>query len=193
VPVHWDVLSEAQHLPQGRHRTGDRHLEFYETRDNFVRRRRPADTFAVVRIVDLEPDDALWGRVFPVLVELRPDLDFESFQEILTEGVPQGYRFTAALDDAGRCIGVAGWRIMAATGVRRRMYLDDLVAVSDVRGAGVGARMLEHLERRANDAGCTVLELDCAVFRHDAHRFYLREGYHIQAHHFRKNLQDPPP
>jgi len=145
-----------------------------------------------VRIVDLELDDALWERALPVLRELRPELDLTSLQEILTEGAPQGYRFTAALDEAGRCVAVAGWRIMAAAGVRRRMYVDDLVTASDVRGAGVGARMLEDLERRAIDKGCTVLELDCAVFRHDSHRFYLRERFRIQAHHFRKNLQDPP-
>jgi len=27
-------LAVAQHLPQGRHQAGDRHLNFYETRDN---------------------------------------------------------------------------------------------------------------------------------------------------------------
>jgi hypothetical protein len=27
-------LAVAQHLPQGRHQAGDRHLNFHETRDN---------------------------------------------------------------------------------------------------------------------------------------------------------------
>ena len=29
-----NFLAEARHLPPGRHRAGDRHLNFYETRDN---------------------------------------------------------------------------------------------------------------------------------------------------------------
>ena len=31
-------MADAQHLPQGRHRAGDRHLKFYETRDNLQHR-----------------------------------------------------------------------------------------------------------------------------------------------------------
>ena len=27
-------MADAQHLPQGRHQAGDRHLKFHETRDN---------------------------------------------------------------------------------------------------------------------------------------------------------------
>lgn len=29
-------MADAQHLPQGRHQAGDRHLKFHETRDNLV-------------------------------------------------------------------------------------------------------------------------------------------------------------
>jgi hypothetical protein len=29
-------LAVAQHLPQGRHQAGDRHLKFHETRDNLL-------------------------------------------------------------------------------------------------------------------------------------------------------------
>jgi transposase InsO family protein len=34
VPCCWCVLADARHLPHGRSRAGDRHLKFYETRDN---------------------------------------------------------------------------------------------------------------------------------------------------------------
>lgn len=29
-------MADAQHLPQGRHQAGDRHLNFHETRDNLL-------------------------------------------------------------------------------------------------------------------------------------------------------------
>lgn len=142
----------------------------------------------IVRIVDLEPDSALWQQAFPVLTQLRPDLDRDQFDAIYVEGWPQGYRFTAAMDDEDRCLGVAGWRIVAAAGVTRRLFVEDLVSSSEVRGNGIGALLMRDLEHRSRVAGCTVLELDCAVYRYDAHRFYLRERLYIQAHHFRKEL-----
>ncbi len=37
VPFLSNFLAEARHLPDGRHRAGDRHLNFYETRDNLLR------------------------------------------------------------------------------------------------------------------------------------------------------------
>ena len=33
-PLSWVVLADAQHLPHGRSRAGDRHLKFHESRDN---------------------------------------------------------------------------------------------------------------------------------------------------------------
>jgi GNAT superfamily N-acetyltransferase len=139
-------------------------------------------------LVDLEPGDSrLAAEVLPVLRELRPHLDEGSFAAVYAEGHPQGLRFLAAYDE-DRCVGVAGWRIAALTSTLRHLYVDDLVTTSDGRSKGVGHALLEELERRAVAAGCTVLDLDSGVQRHDAHRFYFRERMHISAHHFTKAL-----
>jgi GNAT superfamily N-acetyltransferase len=141
-----------------------------------------------LRIVDLDPGDPrLVADVLPVLLELRPHLTHESFAAVYAEGHPQGLRFTAAYD-GDRCVGVAGWRIVACTVVIRRLYVDDLVTAAVGRSAGVGHALLAELDRRALAAGCAVLDLDSAVHRFDAHRFYLRERMAITAHHFTKQL-----
>jgi GNAT superfamily N-acetyltransferase len=139
-------------------------------------------------LVDLEPGDArLVPEVLPVLRELRPHLTPESFAAVYEEGHPQGLRFLAAYD-GGRCVGVAGWRVVATTSPLRQLYVDDLVASSTQRSAGVGKAILDELERRAREAGCSHLTLDSGVTRHDAHRFYLRERMFIASHHFAKKL-----
>jgi GNAT superfamily N-acetyltransferase len=139
-------------------------------------------------LVDLEPGDPrLAAQVLPVLRELRTHLDEASFAAIYAEGHPQGLRFLAAY--AGdRCVGVAGWRILATTHTTRKLYVDDLVTTAQARSGGVGHALLAELERRALAAGCTVLDLDSGVQRHDAHRFYLRERMVISSHHFAKRL-----
>lgn len=145
-----------------------------------------------VTLLELELGDPRLVRdVLPVLRELRPHLTAESFAAVHADGAPQGLRFTAALDGAGHCLGVAGWRIIANTHRIRKLYVDDLVTTSGARSTGVGRALLAELERRARDAGCTVLDLDSAVHRYPAHRFYLRERMDITAHHFSRELAAP--
>ena len=141
-----------------------------------------------MQLSDLALDDPRWDAALPVLQELRPHLEDAARRAVQAEGEPQGYRFTAAFDDDGACLGVAGWRILATAFAGRKLYVDDLVTASSARSTGVGSALLAHLEQRARDAGCTVLDLDSGVQRHDAHRFYLRERMHISSHHFSKRL-----
>jgi GNAT superfamily N-acetyltransferase len=139
-------------------------------------------------LVDLEPGDArLLRDMLPVLRELRTHLDGASLTAVYAEGYPQGLRFLVAYD-GDRCVGVAGWRILALTFAIRKLYVDDLVTTADGRSTGVGHALLAELEARARAAGCTVIDLDSGVQRHDAHRFYFRERMHISSHHFTKAL-----
>ena len=139
-------------------------------------------------LVDLEPGDPrLVDDMLPVLAQLRFFFNDTATTEIYTEGHPQGLRFLVAY--AGdRCVGVAGWRMVALTFAVRKLYVDDLVTTADGRSQGVGHALLAELESRARAAGCTVIDLDSGVQRHDAHRFYFRERMHISSHHFTKAL-----
>ena len=139
-----------------------------------------------LELVDLEPGDArLLTDALPVLLELRPHLTPESFTAGYEEGHAQGLRFLAAYDGE-RCVGVAGWRMIACTSLVRRLYVDDLVTSASARSAGVGHALLAELERRAVEAGSGWLTLDSGVTRFEAHRFYFRERMSATAHHFTK-------
>jgi GNAT superfamily N-acetyltransferase len=142
-----------------------------------------------LELVDLDVDDPRWDAVLPVLQELRPDLTAEQRRAVHAEGQPQGYRFLAALD-GDRCLGVAGWRLVATVFAGRKLYVDDLVTAASSRSGGVGRALLAELERRARAAGCSVLDLDSGVQRHAAHRFYFRERMHVSSHHFTKRLDE---
>lgn len=136
------------------------------------------------QLVDLDPGDPrLTADLLPVLRELRPHLDAGSLEAIHAEGHPQGLRFTAAYD-GDRCVGVAGWRVLALTSTTRKLYVDDLVTTAATRSAGVGHALLTELVERARAAGCTVLDLDSGVHRAEAHRFYFRERMHVSSFHF---------
>lgn len=137
-----------------------------------------------MEIVDFDPGDPrLTNEVLPVLAELRTELTPESFDGVYRDGYAQGLRFTAVYED-GRCVGVAGWRLMWTTHVIKKLYVDDLVTTQQRRSHGVGRALLAELAERAKAAGCTALELDSGTQRRDAHRFYMREGLTISSFHF---------
>lgn len=108
-------------------------------------------------------------------VELRPHLSPETLVAIHEEGHPQGLRYLAAYEGE-RCVGVAGWRLVATTTAIRKLYVDDLVTRASERDRGIGRRLLDELVERAREASCSILDLDSGVQRADPHRFYMREG-----------------
>ena len=138
-------------------------------------------------LVDLPAGHPGWEPALPVLQELRTALTAELLAQVLAEGGPQGLRFLGAFQ-GDACVGLAGWRLVATTSATRKLYVDDLVTTRSVRSHGVGAALVEELEKRARAAGCSVLDLDSGVQRYAAHRFYLRERLDITAHHFAKHL-----
>ena len=142
---------------------------------------------AELQLVDLEPGDDRLDEAVDVLRELRPHLTAASFAAVYAEGHSQGLRFTVAYD-GGRCVGVAGWRIVATAASLRKLYVDDLVTTAAHRSTGVGRALLDALAQRAEAAGCTALDLDSGVQRADAHRFYMREGLTISSFHFARGL-----
>lgn len=143
-----------------------------------------------MKMVDIEPNDPrLVADVLPVLIQLRPHLTADSLRQIFAEGHPQGLRLTAAYDDEGECLGVAGWRILALTLCGRKLHVEDLVTAQDARGKGVGKALLADLTSRARAAECMVLDLDSGVHRSEAHRFYTRERMHISSFHFTLMLE----
>ncbi len=134
-------------------------------------------------IVDISPDHPRLPEMYEVLRHLRTELTLPQLHEIYAEGFPQGLRFTA-VDDGGRLVAVAGWRLVACTTAGRRLYIDDLVTDPLARSAGHGHLLIAELERRARETGCSILDLDSGVHRGAAHRFYFRERMTITSYHF---------
>ncbi len=141
-----------------------------------------------IEIVDLPSDDPRLPQAWAVLRELRGHRDDEAMDEVYAASHDHGYRITAVFAD-DVCVAVAGWRIGTNMAIGRNLYVEDLVTSAARRSGGHGAALLTHLESVARDAGCDALHLDSGVQRHDAHRFYFREGMHISSHHFLKELR----
>ncbi|MDX1381823.1 MAG: GNAT family N-acetyltransferase [Xanthomonadales bacterium] len=126
-------------------------------------------------------------RCFEVMAQLRPQLEADRFVSLVRELETEGFRL-AFIEDHGRVVAVAGYRVSTNLFLGRNLYVDDLVTAADARSAGHGAALLEWLRDQARAEDCTHLHLDSGTQRHRAHAFYLRHGMHIGSFHFLQRL-----
>lgn len=129
-----------------------------------------------------------WIAAFPLMKELRPHLDLDTYLSLLEEMRPRGYRLFA-LEEDGQPLALAGVAVMANFYNGRYLFIYDLVTKAEERSKGYGAELVRYLEKFARDQGCHLVELTSGVQRKDAHRFYEEKmGYLRSSWVFRKKL-----
>ena len=80
-------------------------------------------------------------------------------------------------DDGGDLIGFCtGYQDLHSVRYGYRVWVEDLAVDLEHRSQGVGKALLDAAKAWARERGATHLELDSALARADAHRFYEREG-----------------
>ena len=124
----------------------------------------------------------------PVMVQLRRHLDEgEYLATVRRLETTDGYRLAAGFE-GGRVRCVAGYRSMELLAYGKILYVDDLVTDETSRSRDFGGWMICWLNEEARRSGCEREHLTSGMQRHDAHRFYFREGMKITSYHFAKDL-----
>ena len=132
--------------------------------------------------------DADFRRAWPVMAELRTDLDETAYMDLLASMRPDGYRLFAIEAD-GDIQALAGISIGTNFYYRRYLWVYDLITTEVARSSGHGAALMGELERFARDEGCDTIALASGLQRRDAHRFYEdRLGYKRASYTFHKTL-----
>ena len=133
--------------------------------------------------IKIAETDAELARLSDVLLELRTKFTKDALIAQIRAQQQEGYR-VAYVESDSEVICVAGFVVGTKLAWGKHLYVDDLVTAERHRSTGAGKRMLDWLKDYALTLGCRQLELDSGVQRFGAHRFYLREGFHISSHHF---------
>jgi GNAT superfamily N-acetyltransferase len=152
--------------------------------EDFIHRIDAAGVF--IAIPEAERDAALrqgasWLR------EFRPNItgDYVAHMRHMAR---EGANITQLVDE-GEVRAIAVWRTFLTTYCGRRFEIDDLVTVEDHRSKGYGATLIRALEEKARSLSCDAVMLTSATWRVDAHRFYFRERFTIDAFLFSKTLR----
>jgi GNAT superfamily N-acetyltransferase len=126
-------------------------------------------------------------KCFPPMSVLRPHLEAHRFVERVRQQQIDGYHLVALYADGIIC-SVAGFRLFDTLAWGRIVYVDDLVTAPEARQQGCAGRLLAWVLDYARAQGCQQAHLDSGYQRHEAHRFYLGQGWTLSAHHFAQAL-----
>ena len=126
---------------------------------------------------------------FGVMSELRTRVGKSDFLATIRHMEAEGYRL-AFIEEQGRIVSVAGYRIYTNLFMGKHLYVDDLVTSDTARSKGYGEQMVKWLRTEARKEGCKFYHLDSGTHRGGAHRFYFRQGFTIASYHFSEDLSD---
>lgn len=127
-------------------------------------------------------------RAWPVMRDLRPHLDEETFVSMVGAMRDDGYRLFG-LDADGELVCLAGVAVLTNLYDMRHVWVYDLVTDPRHRSRGYGEALLTWIEEFGRREGCVRVALSSGIQRSDAHRFYEdRMGYARFSHVFRKPL-----
>ena len=116
----------------------------------------------------------------------RPEQwDTERAAAALAEAIAAPHSAVLVAEDDGRLVGLCTAYIdLESVRYGRRCWVEDLAVDPNRRSGGVGGMLLDAAEDWARGRGATHLELDSALARTDAHRFYERRQPDIVGYSF---------
>jgi GNAT superfamily N-acetyltransferase len=108
----------------------------------------------------------------------RPDAWDERRAEVaLRQAIGSHDSVVLVAEDDGALIGfITGYQDLHSVRFGYRAWVEDFAVAPERRSQGVGKALLDAAKAWAQERGATHLELDSALARTDAHRFYEREG-----------------
>ena len=133
--------------------------------------------------VKIASSEAELRKISPVLLQLRNQYDEDSLLSQIRLQQAEGYQI-AYVEKDGEVLCVAGFVMCNKLAWQKHIYVDDLVTGAAVRSTGAGKFIMDWLKNHAREHGCKQLHLDSGVQRFAAHKFYLREGFELNSHHF---------
>jgi GNAT superfamily N-acetyltransferase len=118
--------------------------------------------------------------------QLRPHLvESEYFSRVSFMMAQEKFRLFGAFNKENICVGVVGFQEQNRLSLGKIIYLADLVTDDTLRSHGIGARLLEVVEKEALVLDVNVIVLDSGLQRTRAHEFYKNHGYKTEAYSFR--------
>lgn len=128
---------------------------------------------------------ALYDWLFAPPGSKPPDWDERRAVVALRNAIESHDACVLVADDDGRLAGICTvYQDIHSVRFGYRAWVEDLAVDPDRRSEGIGKALLDAAKGWAKERGATHFELDSALERTDAHRFYEREGSEYKSFSF---------
>ncbi len=131
--------------------------------------------------------DTDYYAAYPVILQLIPTLDMQTYAQRVFVARATGYRMFVAEIDGG-VVGVIG--IIHNHNLHDGFitYIEQVVVDLAYRGHGYGSLLVQFAERRAREEGCDMVALDVDDGETKTENFYLRNHYKISGKYMYKDI-----
>lgn len=125
---------------------------------------------------------------YPIIKQRYRQMSLETFDEQISEMIAMNdFKMIGAfLDD--RLVGVAGYWVLCMLYCGRYIQVSSFIVDEEKRGAGIGKKILNAIEKIGKKLNCEKVILDSFTENKKSHPLYFREGFHIRGFHFMKDL-----
>lgn len=125
--------------------------------------------------------------IYDVLSQLRIDLSYKEFEDLIYDMRHMEYKMIGIMQD-DELITYAGVAVQTNLYHKRHLYVFDLVTDEKYRAKGYGKMMLEYLKDYAKMGMCENIVLSSGFQRESAHKFYEKNGFTKKSFTFVKTL-----
>ena len=125
--------------------------------------------------------------IYDVLKQLRVELSYEEFEDLIYDMRHMDYKMFGLLE-RGELVTFAGVAVQTNLYHKRHLYIFDLVTDEKFRSLGYGKMMLEFLADYAKTSMCENIVLSSGFAREEAHKFYEADGFEKKSYLFLKTL-----
>ena len=125
--------------------------------------------------------------VYDVLSQLRVDLSYKEFEDLIYDMRHMDYKMIGIMDGE-ELITYSGVTVQTNLYHKRHLYVFDLVTDEKYRDKGYGKMMLDYLVDYAKMGMCENIVLSSGFAREDAHKFYEKNGFDKKSFLFLKAL-----
>ena len=125
-----------------------------------------------------------FGEVVRLLGQLWPEkqVDRKLMREAFSRGLASDSQLYLCAVVEDRIIGFSSLTIKNSMRLEGHLgNIDEMIIDEPYRGKGIGSRLLQRVIGEARDRGCAGIELESALHRPDAHRFYESHGFENRA------------
>lgn len=131
--------------------------------------------------------DRDYHSAYPLILQLIPELDMETYTKRSFVARATGYRLFVA-ESGKEVVGIIGLVPNHNIHDGFVMYIEHIVVDEKSRGQGYGGMLLHFAEQRTLEVGCNLIQLDTDEGT-ETHRIYERHGYVKTGSYYEKSLK----